>query len=223
MHVLMISLIPGRLDTILCLGCHPDDIEIGCGGTVLRLIEQHPHLNVCWVVLSGAGQRADEARVSADKFLAGAAGRNVVIHDVRDRYFPFQGEQVKDYIHAIAREEQPDMVFTHRLEDRHQDHRLVAEVSWHAFRDHLILEYEIPKYEGDLGQPNVFVPLAEQVCERKIETLCDAFPSQKDKPWFSRDAFWSLLRIRGLECGSPSRFAEGLYCRKMVMAGANSS
>ncbi|MCE9544621.1 MAG: PIG-L family deacetylase [Planctomycetia bacterium] len=203
--------------TILCLGCHPDDIEIGCGGTVLKLLEQHPQLTVWWGVLSSEGVRADEARRGAELFLTGAAAKHVVIRDFRDRYFPLQYEQVKDFIHSLAREVQPDVVFTHRLEDVHQDHRLIAELTWNAFRNHLVLEYEIPKYEGDLGKPNVLVPLTAEQCQTKIASLHEAFASQRDKPWFTEDTFWALLRLRGLECNSPTRFAEGLYCRKMVL------
>lgn len=214
----MIPLIPKRLRNILCLGCHSDDIEIGCGGTLLKLLKEHEGVNVHWVVLSAAGERSGEARASAEKFLATALESHVVIGDFRDRYFPSQGEEVKDFIHDVAKNCSPDIVFTHRLEDRHQDHRLVAEVSWHAFRNHLILEYEIAKYEGDLGQPNVYVPLAEGICREKVDTLHEAFASQRDKPWFTRDTFWSLLRLRGLECNSPTRYAEGLYCRKMVLS-----
>ena len=213
----MTPLIPQRLDNILCIGCHSDDIEIGCGGTVLKLLERHPGANVHWVVLSAAGQREEEARTSARQFLAAAQQSRVVVGEFRDRYFPSQAEEVKDFIHDIARATTPDVVFTHRLEDRHQDHRLVAEVTWHAFRNHLVLEYEIAKYEGDLGQPNVYVPLSEELCRHKIDTVHEAFASQRDKPWFTPDTFWSLLRLRGLECNSPTRYAEGLYCRKMVL------
>ena len=217
----MISLAPQSVQNILCLGCHADDIEIGCGGTLLKLIEQHPQAQVHWVVLSAAGERATEARASAAKFLKFAASSNVVIADFRDRYFPFDGERLKDFVHAQAdafpRRAQPDIVFTHRREDMHQDHRLVAELTWNAFRNHLILEYEIPKYEGDLGQPNVFVPLTEEQCSIKIDTIYDSFPSQQAKPWFTKDTFRSLLRLRGLECQSPSGYAEGFYCRKIVM------
>jgi len=213
----MIPLAPTSVRTILCLGCHADDIEIGCGGTILKLLEEHPAARVCWVVLSAGGERIPEARASAEKFLSSATERNIIIADFRDRYFPAQHEQVKDYIHELAAQFRPDIVFTHRREDVHQDHRLVAELTWNAFRNHLIFEYEIPKYEGDLGRPNVFVPLAKATCTRKVDTLHDAFVTQREKPWFTKETFWSLLRLRGLECHSPSGYAEGLYCRKMVL------
>ena len=213
----MNSLVFRNLNSILCLGCHADDIEIGCGGTLLRLIEQHPEAEVTWIVLSADGVRKAEAHDSAERFLSDAASQNIIVRDFRDRFFPQQAEQIKDFLHGVSREVSPDVVFTHRLEDRHQDHRLIAELTWQAFRNHLVMEYEIPKYEGDLGQPNVYVPLSEEICDRKIETIYTAFASQQDKPWFTRDTFRALLRLRGIECHSPSRFAEGLYCRKLVL------
>ncbi|MFO0912497.1 MAG: PIG-L deacetylase family protein [Pirellulales bacterium] len=207
----------GQPKSVFCLGCHSDDIEIGCGGTLLRLLDQHPDLQVTWVVLSAAGERADEARQSAAAFLAKARQPRIVIGDFRDRYFPYQGETIKNFIHDLAGQVSPDLVFTQRRDDLHQDHRLVGELTWNAFRNHLILEYEIAKYEGDLGRPNIFVPLDESVCQRKIDTLLTAFPSQREKPWFTPDTFWALLRIRGLECNSPSRFAEGFHAAKVVL------
>lgn len=205
------------IQTILCLGCHADDIEIGCGGTVLKLLDQHPHASVTWAVLSAAGPRADEAKNSAEAFLSDVKNRNIIISDFSDRYFPTQYEAIKNHVHKLAEEFRPDIVLTHRREDEHQDHRLAAELSWNAFRDHLILEYEIPKYEGDLGQPNFFVPLADEVCTQKVDTIFSEFVSQRDKPWFTKDVFWSLLRLRGLECNSASGYAEGLYCRKLTL------
>jgi LmbE family N-acetylglucosaminyl deacetylase len=213
----MISLVPQNLRRILALGCHADDIEIGVGGTLLRLLAEHAGLHVTWVVMSAAGERRAEAQASAEQFLERAGSREIIIADFRDRFFPFQAEAIKEFLHQVADKTQPDLVFTHRLEDRHQDHRTVAEFTWHALRNHLVCEYEIPKYEGDLGQPNLFVPLAREVCERKIAITHESFASQRDKPWFTPDTFWALLRLRGLECNSPTRFAEGLYCRKMVM------
>jgi LmbE family N-acetylglucosaminyl deacetylase len=206
-----------NLRRLLCLGCHADDIEIGCGGSVLRLLKEHPEIEVWWVVLSGEPERAQEARQSASAWLAKAIQSEVICGDFRDRYFPSQWAQIKDFIHGVAARVEPDLILTHRHDDAHQDHRVLGELTWNAFRNHLIWEYEIPKYEGDLGQPNVFVPLDEETCKRKIELLRDAFPSQQGKPWFTADAFWALLRLRGLECGSPSRFAEGFYARKMVL------
>jgi LmbE family N-acetylglucosaminyl deacetylase len=168
-------------------------------------------------VLSGDPQRAEEAQRSAAAWLRGAGQRQVICGDFRDRYFPDQWAQIKDFIHGIAARVEPDLVFTQRGDDAHQDHRVLAEITWHAFRNHCIWEYEIPKYEGDLGRPNVFMSLDEAVCRRKVELLMDVFPSQRDKSWFTPDAFWALLRLRGLECNSPSRFAEGFYVRKMLL------
>jgi LmbE family N-acetylglucosaminyl deacetylase len=205
------------LRRVLCLGCHADDIEIGCGGTVLRLLEEHPGTEVWWVVLSGEPERAAEAQKSADAWLTNSGKREIICGDFRDRYFPAQWAQIKDFLHGIAAKFEPDLVLTQRRDDAHQDHRVVGDVTWQAFRNHLIWEYEIPKYEGDLGQPNTFVSLSEAVCRRKIELLRDSFPSQQDKPWFTSDTFWALLRLRGLECNSLSRFAEGFYARKTLI------
>ena len=204
------------LQRVLCLGCHADDIEIGCGGALLRLLAEVPELEVCWVVLSCEGVRADEARRSANDWLAGATHRQIICGDFRDRYFPYQGEAIKDFVHGIADRCSPHLVFSHRRDDAHQDHRLVGEITWNAFRNHVIWEYDIPKYEGDLGQPNVFLGLDKETCRRKVDLLAESFPSQHDKPWFTPDTFWSVMRLRGLECNSPSGFAEGFYARKVV-------
>jgi LmbE family N-acetylglucosaminyl deacetylase len=212
-----------RLDhvrSILCLGAHADDIEIGCGGTLLDLLARNPAIEVHWVVLAATEQRSCEAQASAERFLAGVKNRQVVIKNFRDSYFPAQYEAIKTCFEQIRARLAPDLVFTHRLDDAHQDHRLVAELTWCAFRDHLVLEYEIPKYEGDLGRPNVYMPLAEDVCRRKVENLLECFPSQRARPWFTADTYWALLRLRGIECNSPSGFAEGLYARKMTLAFA---
>jgi LmbE family N-acetylglucosaminyl deacetylase len=206
-----------NLTRVLCLGSHADDIEIGCGGTVLRLLKENPGLEVWWVVLSGNPERAQEAQQSAAAWLDGAGQRQVICGDFRDRYFPAQWAEIKDFIHGIAAKVDPDLIFTQRRDDAHQDHRLLGELTWNAFRNHLIWEYEIPKFEGDLGQPNVFLSLDEATCRQKIQLLGDSFPSQQSKPWFTADAFWALLRLRGLECNSPSRFAEGFYARKTLL------
>jgi LmbE family N-acetylglucosaminyl deacetylase len=212
-------MIPLRFDqvrSVLCVGCHADDIEIGCGGTLLHLLAAQA-LDVHWVVLSAEGVRGDESRRGAELFLKDARRSTVVVHDFPDSFFPYAGRELKDCIAGLKGEVSPDLIFTHRREDLHQDHRLVAELTWCAFRDHVILEYEVPKYEGDLGHPNLYVPLDEATCARKIESLCAAHASQSVKPWFAPDTFWALLRLRGLECNSPTRFAEGLYARKLVL------
>lgn len=205
-----------QLDSLLCIGCHADDIEIGCGGAVLKLIAEHPQVRVHWVVLSGDEQRAAEARQSAGQFLTGVE-HEIIIKDFRDSYFPWCGDKIKEFMHELAACVSPDLILTHRREDMHQDHRTAAELTYNAFRDHLIWEYEIPKIDGDLGQPNVYVPLGKEICDRKVQIIMDAFRSQRGRDWFTDDTFRALLRLRGLECCSPTRFAEAMYCRKMVV------
>lgn len=202
---------------ILTIGCHADDIEIGCGGTILRLIETLPSVEVCWVVLSARGDRAEEARRSADAFLEGVGRREVIVRDHRDGFLPYDGGEVKQFFENLKPRISPDLIFTHYLEDRHQDHRLAAELTWNTFRDHCILEYEIPKYDGDFGSPNVFVHLTERVAEAKVERLLEFFQSQRERRWFTEDLFLGVLRIRGMESNSPTRFAEGFYGRKVVV------
>jgi LmbE family N-acetylglucosaminyl deacetylase len=201
---------------VLAIGAHSDDIEIGCGGTVLRLVEDGLAASVGWVVLSAAGERAEEARASAASFLKQAPEHEVVVRGFRDGFLPYEGYQVKEFFEELKRFD-PDLVLTHRRADVHQDHRLVGELTWNTFRNHLVLEYEIPKYEGDLGQPNLFVTLDRSRCERKIELLMEGFRSQRDRRWFTEDTFWSLLRLRGLESNSPSTYAEAFHARKLVI------
>jgi LmbE family N-acetylglucosaminyl deacetylase len=201
---------------VLAIGAHSDDIEIGCGGTVLRLVEDGLAASVGWVVLSAAGERAEEARASAASFLKQAPEHEVVVRGFRDGFLPYEGYQVKEFFEELKRFD-PDLVLTHRRADVHQDHRLVGELTWNTFRKHLVLEYEIPKYEGDLGQPNLFVTLDRSRCERKIELLMEGFRSQRDRRWFTEDTFWSLLRLRGLESNSPSTYAEAFHARKLVL------
>ena len=207
----------GAPPRLLAVGAHADDIEIGCGATILRLVAEHPGLSVDWLVLSGHGDRAAEAADSAAAFLTGAGATRVMVEGFRDGFFPYDGGAVKERFEQLKAEVDPDLVLTHRLEDRHQDHRLVAELTWNTFRGHLILEYEIPKYEGDLGQPNLFVPLEAGHCQRKIELLHKCFPSQAGRSWFSDDTFWATLRLRGIECNAPGRYAEAFQARKLVL------
>ena len=207
----------GAPPRLLAVGAHADDIEIGCGATILRLVAEHPGLSVDWLVLSGHGERAGEAADSAAAFLAGAGATNIMVEGFRDGFFPYVGGAVKERFEQLKAEVAPDLVLTHRLEDRHQDHRLVAELTWNTFRDHLILEYEIPKYEGDLGRPNLYVPVGQEHGERKVELLRKCFPSQAGRSWFSDDTFWALLRLRGVESGGPGRFAEAFQARKLVL------
>jgi LmbE family N-acetylglucosaminyl deacetylase len=202
---------------VLAIGCHSDDIEIGCGGTLLTLIESLPSVEVRWVVLSARGERDAEARRSAASFLEGAASAEVEIHGFRDSFLPYVGGDVKQVFEDL-KDFAPDLVFTHYSDDRHQDHRLASELTWNTFRNHLVLEYEIPKYDGDFGSPNVFVGLARPVAERKVELLLEHFESQRDRRWFTPDLFFAVMRIRGMESNSPSRLAEGFYGRKVVLA-----
>jgi LmbE family N-acetylglucosaminyl deacetylase len=207
----------GRPLEVLVLGAHADDIEIGCGGTILALAGREAPIRVTWVVFSAVGEREREAHASAEAFLKDAEQTTVLVEGFRDGFFPYLGGQVKDRFETLKPSVTPDLVLTHRRDDAHQDHRLVAELTWNTFRDHFVLEYEIPKYDGDLGNPNLFVPLPAATCERKIELLLQGFPSQRQRGWFTPDTFWSLLRLRGVESASPTRFAEGFHCRKAVL------
>lgn len=201
---------------MLAIGSHADDIEIGCGGTLTRLARSVERLEVYWVVLSGNGERADEARASAEALLGASAQLEIDVQSFRDAFFRY-GAEVKEYFEQLKGRFEPDLVFTHHEADRHQDHRLVAELTWNTFRDHLILEYEIPKYDGGLGSPNVFFHLDEPTARQKIEVLLESFPSQRDKPWFTEDLFMALMRLRGMESNSPSGLAEGFYARKLAV------
>lgn len=205
------------ISRVLVVGCHSDDIEIGCGATLLALTRAQPHVEVTWVVLSAHGDRVDEAQSSAARFLAASAQCDVRVHDFRDGFFPYVGGEVKEVFESL-KDAEPQVVLTHTRFDLHQDHRLVSELTWNTFRDQLILEYEVPKYDGDMSAPNAFVPLSERLSQRKIEHLMDHFASQRSKHWFREDLFSSLLRLRGMECNSPSSHAEAFYCRKAVLA-----
>jgi LmbE family N-acetylglucosaminyl deacetylase len=202
---------------VLVLGSHSDDIEIGAGGTVLTLLGGERPLDVKWVVFSATGQRAPEAASSAAAFLQGATTSDVVLHAFRDGYFPHHGAEIKDRFEELKSQFDPDLILTHHSADCHQDHRVICELTWNSFRNHLILEYEIPKYDGDLGQPNLFVPIDRQVCDRKCDLLLDHFKSQTGKHWFTKDTFLALMRLRGLEANSPTLFAEAFHARKLTL------
>jgi LmbE family N-acetylglucosaminyl deacetylase len=205
------------LRKVLCLGAHCDDIEIGCGGTILRWLAEQPALEFYWVVFSSDRERKKEALRSSDAFLRGTRKKKVCIENFRNGYFPYVATEIKDYFEDLKKRFNPEIILTHYRDDRHQDHRLVSDLTWNTFRQHLILEYEIPKYDGDLGQPNLFVHLDEHLCRRKIGNLLQHFRSQGDKHWFTEDAFRSIMRLRGVESAAPERYAEAFYCRKFVL------
>ncbi len=214
----MLPLRPGQpLERLLVIGAHSDDIEIGCGGTILRLLDEYPALQVGWMVMTARDVRRTEAQASAEALLAPAVQPHISLHSFRDGFLPYEGAAVKEAFERLKLEFQPDVILTHFGRDAHQDHRLVAELTWNTFRDHLILEYEIPKYDGDLGTPNIFVRLDEQIVDRKIEHLLRAFPSQHGRQWFTPDLFRSILRLRGMECNAPSHYAEAFYARKLAL------
>lgn len=201
---------------ILCLGCHSDDIEIGCGGTILRLAEEYPQASFHWVVFTAAGVREAEAQRAAGLF----AGKNLkgpLLKNFKDGFMPYAGAEVKTVFESELKQLSPDLILTHYGKDAHQDHRLISELTWNTFRSHLILEYEIPKYDGDMGQPNLFVPLESGTYQKKVSYLMDAFQSQRDKHWFQPETFLALMRLRGMECDAPSGHAEAFYCRKISL------
>ncbi|NMG19643.1 PIG-L deacetylase family protein [Brasilonema bromeliae] len=201
---------------VLCLGAHCDDIEIGCGGTILRLIENYPNLTFYWVVFSSNEQREKEAYNSANKFLEKIPEKKILIQQFQDGFLPYLGSEVKQFFEQLKRDYNPDLIFTHYRHDLHQDHRLISDFTWNTFRNHLILEYEIPKYDGDLGNPNFFVHLSQENYQNKVKYILDSFPSQNSKQWFTEEIFLSILRLRGMESNAPSKYAEGFYCRKVV-------
>jgi LmbE family N-acetylglucosaminyl deacetylase len=212
----------GRADhgplRLLAIGAHSDDIEIGCAGTILKLIEDGALSEVWWIVLTGETNRATEAAESAHALLADVPRKRVILKHFRDGYFPYDGADIKDVFEELKREFSPDLILTHQRSDLHQDHRVTCELTWNTFRDHLILEYEIPKYDGDMGQPNLYVGLDEGLRRRKLDHLMTHFASQISKPWFDEDLFGGLQRLRGMECNSPSSFAEAFYCRKALLS-----
>jgi LmbE family N-acetylglucosaminyl deacetylase len=201
---------------ILCLGAHSDDIEIGCGGTILRLTRENPKLEFFWVVFGAGAMRKREALRSARLFLESAKSSRVVVKNFRDSFFPYQGKAIKEYFVSIAKRFSPDLIFTHYRDDLHQDHRVVSDLTWNHFRDHFVLEYEIPKYDGDLGSPNFFVALDETTCKKKSQYLLSCFRSQTGKSWFTEDTFKALLRLRGVESSAASGYAEAFYSRKSL-------
>lgn len=202
--------------TVLCFGAHCDDIEIGCGGALIELSQRFPGIRFVWVVLSGDSVREQETRTAAATLLADA-NVTVEVHRFRESFFPHIGSEIKEAFESLRSRVAPDLILTHQLGDRHQDHRMVAELTWNSFRSHAILEYEIPKYEGDLAHPQVYWPLSDASVDLKIETLLRCFPSQRARPWFDAELFRGHLRLRGIECNSPSRYAEAFHGRKILI------
>ena len=217
----MISCNLNRVKRVLCLGAHSDDIEIGCGGTVLRMIEQSKSIEFYWLVFGSNPTRAKEAKRSANAFLNGARDKTVVVKSFRDGFFPYLGPPVKECFEELKKVFAPDVIFTHCRHDLHQDHRLVCELTWNTFRGHLILEYEIPKYDADLRSPNFFVSLSETHARKKVRSLMRYFTTQRNKQWFSEELFYGLMRLRATEVASPTRYAEAFYCRKMLLGTVN--
>src|SRR5271166_4026774 len=216
--MMKLSLTRGGTDAVivLCLGAHSDDIEIGCGGTLLYLKKTFPRLRFRWVVFSASGLRGQEAAKAAELFTTGCE-KEIVLKQFRDGFLPYNGGKVKELFEEMKSQVSPDLIFTHWCGDAHQDHRLLSELTWNTFRDHLILEYEIPKYDGDVGRPNLFVPLEAPLYDQKVNYLLEAFQSQRAKRWFDRETLLGLMRIRGMESNSRSGYAEAFHCRKLVL------
>jgi LmbE family N-acetylglucosaminyl deacetylase len=209
---------PGERLKVLCLGAHSDDIEIGAGAALMVLIERGIRLDAHWCVLSGGGSaRENEARASATDFLTGAAQSHIEVLSFRDGFFPEQGEAIKSWFEALKVRVNPDVILTHRSDDAHQDHRLVCRLAWNTFRDHSILEYEVPKWDGDMGQPNVYMPLSADALQRKIDLLMKHFGTQRSKQWFDPETFRGLARLRGMECHAPESYAEAFFGRKLSL------
>jgi len=207
----------GRPLRVLFLGAHSDDIEIGCGATVRQWLSAGMSLDATWVVLGAEGERAAEARRSADDFLRGAVAVRVIVGGFRDGFLPYVGAAVKDFFETLKAYPTPDVIFTHQRNDLHQDHRLVCELTYNTFRDHQVLEYEIPKWDGDMGAPNAFVRVGESAARDKVDLVMNHFGTQRGKDWFDRETFLGLMRLRGMECRAPERYAEAFYVRKAVI------
>ena len=203
--------------SVLCLGAHSDDIEIGAGATLLSMQERGVRLDVQWCVLSGGGERESEARASAADFLAGAESAQIEVMSFKDSFFPEQGDAIKSWFAALRDRVNPDLVLTHRRGDAHQDHRQVCRLTWNTFRDHAILEYEIPKWDGDMGKPNLYMPISAKILKRKVDLLITHFGSQRSKQWFDAETFFGLARLRGMECRAPERYAESFFGHKLAL------
>ena len=214
--MLGLSLGPGKEDglNLLCLGAHCDDIEIGCGGALLALQDKYSINTIRWEVFASTPARKKEAEAAAHSFVDSKSSLQLSIHSYRDAFLQESWSDIKEDFEGIKQSFQPDLILTHFGQDKHQDHRLISELTWNTFRNHLILEYEIPKYDGDLGQPQIFIPVTDGQAQKKVDILMDAYLSQAGKHWFEADTFLSLMRLRGLECGGEQKYAEGFYLRK---------
>lgn len=217
MHALTLRHTAAARLRVLCVGAHSDDIEIGCGGLILSLLKSHKRVDIDWIVFSAPVAREREARRSAGLFLRGAARQRVAVHQFTDGFFPQESGEIKKVFEALKVKISPDLVLTHHRDDRHQDHRVLSDLAWNTFRNQLVLEYEIPKFDGDLGTPNCFVPLNRSTAERKVKYLQTVFGTQRDKHWFSKETFLGLMRLRGMECRAPGHYAEAFYGRKVVL------
>jgi LmbE family N-acetylglucosaminyl deacetylase len=208
---------PGDRLSVLCLGAHSDDIEIGTGATLLSMMDRGIHLEVHWCVLSAVGEREREAKAAATDFLSKAVGKQIELMSFRDGFFPEQGDAIKSWFEMLKTRTNPDLIFTHYHGDAHQDHRQVCRLTWNTFRDHCVLEYEIPKWDGDLGQPNFYIPISSEALKRKIDLLNVHFGSQRSKQWFDAEVFRGLARLRGMECRAPEHYAEAFFARKLTV------
>jgi LmbE family N-acetylglucosaminyl deacetylase len=208
---------PGDRLSVLCLGAHSDDIEIGTGATLLSMMDRGIHLDVHWCVLSAVGEREREAKAAAADFLSKAASTQIEVMPFQDGFFPEQGDAIKSWFEMLKARTNPDLILTHYRQDAHQDHRQVCRLTWNTFRDHCVLEYEIPKWDGDLGQPNLYIPVSAEVLRRKVELLNMHFGSQRSKQWFDSEVFLGLARLRGMECRAPERYAEAFFARKLTV------
>jgi len=202
---------------LLCLGAHSDDTELGCGGAILTLLEQHQGSRVVWTVFSGTAERAGEARQGAARLLAAAGKSEVSVLGFRDGFSPSEIAGIKETFEALKKHASPDVVFTHYNRDSHQDHRILSELTWNTFRNDLILQYEIPKYDPDLGNPNLLVPLERATAAAKGAVLMETFANQRDRTWFEPSTFNGLMRLQGMQCAAPSGLAEGFYAPKLCL------
>jgi LmbE family N-acetylglucosaminyl deacetylase len=219
----MLSLVPdlkgSRALRVLCIGAHCDDIEIGCGGTLRALQDQRKKIVIDWALLSGSAQRAAESTKAMSLLVAPRARGEIRFGEFADGRFPADYARIKEYFESLKNLPRPDIIFCHERDDRHQDHRIVNEMVWNTFRDHLVLEFEIPKWDGGLGQPNTYVPVTAKQAKAKVSALLKAHRSQATRDWFTEDTFLALMRLRGIECRSESGLAEAFHGRKLRVAG----